>query len=59
MLINYLRILMLCCIDLEEKQEGVSANLSQDEKERFLKLMEEAAEESNKETDSVTEVGQR
>ena len=50
---------MLCCIDLEEKQEGVSANLSQDEKERFLKLMEEAAEESNKETDSVTEVGQR
>ena len=59
MLINYLRILMLCCIDLEEKQEGVSANLSQDEKERFLKLMEEAAGESNKETDSVTEVGQR
>ena len=37
-----------------ENEKSEPGNLSQDEKERFLKLMEEAADD--KETDSITEV---
>lgn len=39
-----------------ESEKSETANLSHDEKERFLKLMEEAADDSHKETDSITEV---